>query len=150
LFNRRKVESEYRNLYREIGLGTTIWSPLASGVLTGKYNHGLDAEGRLNLPGYEWLKSQFEGEAGQAKLAKTRQLSDLAKELGLPLHHLAIAWCLKNPNVSTVILGASNLSQLQDNLHAPGVAGKLDDDAMQAIEDIVDNQPEQPINWSQA
>ena len=147
LFNRVKVEDEYRTLYTDIGLGTTIWSPLASGILTGKYNQDLAADGRLNLPGYEWLKAQFESEQGQVKLAKTRQLADLADDLGVPLHHLAIAWCLKNPNVSTVILGASKLAQLEDNLEALKVVPQLDTDAMSKIEAVVGNSPEDPRDW---
>ena len=147
LFNRHKVEREYRNLYSEIGLGTTIWSPLASGVLTGKYNDTLAADGRLNLPGYEWLRAQFETEEGQLKLKKTRQLGNLAADLGFPLHHLAIAWCLKNPNVSTVILGASKLAQLEDNLAALNVGEQLDDDTLTAIEKILDNKPPEPVRW---
>lgn len=147
LFNRKKVEDEFRNLYGEIGLGTTIWSPLASGILTGKYNDDLGVDGRLNLPGYEWLKAQFESEQGQIKLAQTRELSALADKLGTPLHHLAIAWCLKNPNVSTVILGASKLAQLEDNLKALDVLAQLDDEVMAAIETIVNNKPAEPRDW---
>ena len=149
LFTRDKVEDEFRNLYKDIGLGTTVWSPLASGVLTGKYNDGLSADGRLNLPGYEWLKAQFESEAGQIKLAKTKQLSALAETLGVPLHHLALAWCLKNPNVSTVILGASRLTQLEDNLQALNVVGQLDDNVTTAIEEILQNKPAEPFMWDE-
>jgi voltage-dependent potassium channel beta subunit len=147
LFNRKKVEEEFSNLYGEIGLGTTIWSPLASGILTGKYNDGLGVDGRLNLAGYEWLKAQFESEQGQIKLAQTRELSALADKLEIPLHHLAIAWCLKNPNVSTVILGASKLTQLQDNLKALDVLEQMDNEVMQAIEAIVNNKPAVPRDW---
>lgn len=149
LFNRARVEGEYRQLYSEFGLGTTIWSPLASGILTGKYNDDLGVEGRLNLPGYEWLKAQFESEQGQVKLAQARQLKVLADELGTPLHLLSIAWCLKNPNVSTVILGASKLEQLEDNLNALAVIERLDEDAINAIEDIVNNKPDSPSDWTQ-
>ncbi|MBT8113937.1 MAG: aldo/keto reductase, partial [Arenicella sp.] len=149
LFNRARVEGEYRQLYSEIGLGTTIWSPLASGILTGKYNDDLGVEGRLNLPGYEWLKAQFESEQGQVKLAQARQLKVLADELSMPLHLLSIAWCLKNPNVSTVILGASKLEQLEDNLNALAVIERLDEDAINAIEDIVNNKPDSPSDWTQ-
>lgn len=149
LFNRDKVEDEYRALYDEIGLGTTIWSPLASGVLTGKYNRGLQAEGRLNLPGYEWLKKLYQSRSGQEKLAKVQELTALAGELDLPLHHLALAWCLKNPNVSTVLLGASRLEQLQDNLQALDALKLLDDDAINAIEVIVGNKPAEPRRWTE-
>ncbi|MGD9211807.1 MAG: aldo/keto reductase, partial [Desulfobacteraceae bacterium] len=118
LFARDRVEHEYLALYTEVGMGITVWSPLASGVLTGKYNNCLDAAGRLNLPGYKNLKTSYESEEGREKLEKVLQLTTLAKELEVPLHHLALAWCLKNPNVSTVILGASKLTQLIDNIGA--------------------------------
>ncbi|NND81564.1 MAG: aldo/keto reductase [Gammaproteobacteria bacterium] len=147
VFNRERVEAEYRDLYADIGLGTTIWSPLASGVLTGKYNEGLGSEGRLNLPGYEWLKSHYEGDEGQVRLDQTRQLTELAAELGMPLNHLALAWCLKNPHVSTVILGASKTAQLEDNLKALDVVDRLDENAMNAIEDVLQNKPAGPRDW---
>lgn len=147
LFERERVEGEYRRLYSQIGLGTTVFSPLASGVLTGKYNDSLENEGRLNLPGYEWLKEIYESETGRQRLEKTRQLTTLAGELGAPVHHLALAWCLKNPNVSSVILGASRLEQLQDNLKALDVVDRLDDEVMARIEAIVDNRPPAPVDW---
>jgi voltage-dependent potassium channel beta subunit len=147
LFERERVEGDFRRLYSQIGLGTTVFSPLASGVLTGKYNDGLENEGRLNLPGYEWLKEIYESETGRQRLEKTRQLTTLAGELGAPVHHLALAWCLKNPNVSSVILGASRLEQLQDNLKALDVVDRLDDEVMARIEAIVDNRPPAPVDW---
>ncbi|MHA7878745.1 MAG: potassium channel beta subunit family protein [Saccharospirillum sp.] len=141
LFTRDKVEGEYRPLYDTYGLGTTIWSPLASGLLTGKYLDGIPDDSRLNLPGYEWLRDNLLGDQGQANLDKVRQLHPLAEELGISLTHLSLAWCLKNPNVSTVILGASRLSQLEDNLGALDALPKLDDDAMAQIDAIMGNKP---------
>jgi voltage-dependent potassium channel beta subunit len=142
LFNRTKVEGEFLPLYDLIGLGTTIWSPLASGVLTGKYNDGIPEDSRMNLPGYEWLKRSWTSEKGQAKLEQVRQLASLAEDVGMPLHHLALLWCLRNPHVSTVILGASRLSQLEDNLAALDSKARLTDDVHERIEEIMDNKPE--------
>ena len=143
MFRRENVEKEYLPIY-ELGLGTTIWSPLASGFLTGKYNDGIPADSRVNLPGYEWLKRSLESEAGKAKIEKVKQLAVLAKEIGLPVHHLALLWCNANPNVSTVILGASKKSQLEDNLKALDHKAKLTPDVMERIEEILDNKPEAP------
>ncbi|MDB5527080.1 MAG: aldo/keto reductase [Devosia sp.] len=146
LFVREKVEADYLPLY-EMGLGTTIWSPLASGVLTGKYNDGIPEDSRMNLPGYEWLKKEWESDAGKAKLEKVKALAKLAKDVGLPIHHLALLWCLKNPHVSTVILGASKKSQLEDNLDALKSKDKLTPDVIAAIEAIVDNKPAAPQRY---
>jgi voltage-dependent potassium channel beta subunit len=147
LFRREKVESEFLPLYNLFGLGTTIWSPLASGILTGKYNDGIPADSRMNLPGYEWLKARLDSDKGRAELAKVKQLADLSKEIGIPIHYLALLWCLKNPNVSTVILGASKLSQLKDNLEALKHKDKLTPDVMAKIEAIVANKPEGPRSY---
>lgn len=144
LFKRERVEGEFRRLYAEIGLGTTIFSPLAGGVLTGKYNDSLENAGRLNLPGYEWLKAVYESDEGRQRLEKARKLAVLAGEMGTTMHHLALAWCLKNPHVSTVILGASKLAQLEDNLKALNVVPQLNDPVMAAIEAIVQNRPPVP------
>ncbi|WP_127559068.1 potassium channel beta subunit family protein [Saccharospirillum alexandrii] len=141
MFNRDKVEGEYRPIYEQYGLGTTIWSPLASGILTGKYLDGIPDDSRMNLPGYEWLKDNLLSDEGKARLEKVRQLKPIADELGLSLTHLSLAWCLKNPNVSTVILGASRLSQLEDNLKAMDVTDKLDDAVMERIDAVLDNKP---------
>ncbi|TVQ96253.1 MAG: aldo/keto reductase, partial [Spirochaetaceae bacterium] len=110
---RDRFESEYARLYSEIGLGTTIWSPLASGLLTGKYNNGIPKDSRLNLPGYEWLRDKLLGEHSERNLAIVKKLGEVADGLGTSLAKLAIAWCLKNPNVSTVITGASRVSQVE-------------------------------------
>ncbi len=144
LFERQKVEAEYLPIYETYGLGTTIWSPLASGILTGKYNDGVPNDARVNLPGYEWLKEQFESAEGRARLEKVRPLADLAREAGLPLHHMALLWCLRSPHVSTVILGASRLSQLEDNLSALASRATMTDDLAGRIEEIMQNKPEGP------
>ena len=143
LFERQKVEADYLPLY-EIGLGTTIWSPLASGLLTGKYAAGVQQDSRAALPGYEWLRDEITSEAGRAKIAKAQALGKLADQAGLSLTHMALAWCLKNPHVSTVILGASRLSQLQDNLMALEALPKLTPDLLEAIEGAVQTRPAAP------
>lgn len=143
LFERYKVESDYLPLY-EIGLGTTIWSPLASGLLTGKYSGGITQDSRAALPGYEWLRDEIASPEGRVKVEKAVALGKLADAAGMSLTHMALAWCLKNPNVSTVILGASRLSQLHDNLAALEAVSKLTPDLMQAIEDVVQNRPAAP------
>jgi len=142
MFHRRTVEVEYARLYEAIGLGTTIWSPLASGILTGKYNNGIPADSRMNLEGYEWLRRMLESEEGQKRLQTTRELTAVADDLGVSMAQLAIAWCVKNPNVSTVITGASRASQVQENMKAMDVAAQLDADVMAKIESILDNKPE--------
>ena len=133
-FEREKVEGDFLPLYDLVGLGTTIWSPLASGVITGKYNKEIPEDSRLNLPGYEWLKKEWQTPAGQAKLLKVEKLAALAQSTGIPIHHMALLWCLSNQNVSTVILGASKLSQLQDNLAAIKNRAKLAVDLKAEIE----------------
>lgn len=141
LLHRDKVEAEFTPLYENFGLGTTIWSPLASGMLTGKYNDGIPDDSRLALPGYEWLRDLWVSEDGQQKLEKVRQLTALAKDIGISVTHLSLAWCLKNPNVSTVILGASRLVQLKDNLKSLDAIEKLTPKVMKSIETIVANKP---------
>jgi voltage-dependent potassium channel beta subunit len=121
LFHRSNVEKELAPLCRDYGLGTTIWSPLASGLLTGKYHQGIPPDSRLNVPGVAWLKERFT----QQKLAIVPKLAVIAQELGTTLPRLGIAWCLKNENVSTVILGASKVGQLEENLGALDVVEKL-------------------------
>ena len=147
LFERQKVEGDYLPLYPLIGLGTTIWSPLASGILTGKYAKGIPNGSRLDLPGYEWLKEIWQSEEGRRKLEIVEKLGALAAEIGLPLHHLALLWCLANPNVSTVILGASRLSQLEDNLSALDGRDKLPPDVMERIDAIRGNKPAAPARY---
>src|SRR6478609_8177452 len=115
LFETKKVEKEYARLYEDIGLGLTTWSPLASGLLSGKYVDGIPEGSRASLPGYEWLKGLLTDEK---KNGQVRELAELAGRLGVTTSQLAIAWCAKNPHVSTVILGASNVEQVHENLGA--------------------------------
>ncbi len=141
LFERQKVEADYAPLYDTYGLGTTIWSPLASGILTGKYNTAIPNDSRINLPGYEWLRDMLMSDQGQSKLVKTRALAALADTAGLSLAHMCLLWCLANPRVSTVILGASRASQLTDNLSALEHKAKLTPEVITAIEEIMANKP---------
>ena len=143
MFHRYRVEVEYGRLYETIGLGSTIWSPLASGILTGKYNGGIPDDSRPNLPGYEWLRRMFESDALQQRLDTVRELTKLAEGLGTTMARLAIAWCLKNPNVSTVITGASRPEQVVDNMRALEVADQLSDSEMKKIESLLDNKPKE-------
>ncbi len=136
LLHRERVEKEYADLYGAFGMGTTIWSPLASGLLTGKYNDGIPDESRLAQPGYEWLRSAVLEEGGD-RLAKVRKLAPIAADLGVTQTQLAVAWCLLNPHVSTVMLGASRLEQLEHNLRALDVVAKLDDAVIKRIEAAV-------------
>jgi voltage-dependent potassium channel beta subunit len=134
LLERRKVEREYARLYDDIGLGLTTWSPLASGLLTGKYLDGVPEGSRADLPGYEWLRSTLTSGRHDDTL---RRLADIAEGLDASLAQLAIAWCAANPRVSTVITGASRVEQVQENLRALDVLDRLDDDTMAAIADVV-------------
>lgn len=142
MFNREKVEKEYAHLYSEIGLGTTVFSPLASGLLTGKYNQGLPSGTRATLEGYEWLKKRFVDQEAQERIAKVQLMVPIADELNCSLAQLALAWCLKNPNVSTVITGASKVEQVQDNMQAIEVAERLDNTLLERIDQILGNKPE--------
>ena len=141
LFERDKVEREFRRLYETFGLGTTIWSPLASGVLTGKYAKGVPAGSRMSLPDYAWLKERLESAEGRARVAKARALEPIAKDLGATLAQLSIAWCLANPHVSSVILGATKPAQLTENLAALEVLPKLGPEVLARVEAIVANKP---------
>ena len=147
LFERHKVEADYAPVYDSFGLGTTIWSPLASGVLTGKYNDGVPADSRMNLPGYEWLRDEWARPEGVAKLAKVRALAGLAKKVGMPIHHLALLWCLANPRVSTVILGASKVAQLTDNLGALQSKAMMTPEVLAEIEVIMANKPAAALRY---
>jgi aryl-alcohol dehydrogenase-like predicted oxidoreductase len=126
LLHRERVEREFAPLYESIGLGTTTWSPLASGLLTGKYVDGIPAGSRLATPGYEWLQKKVQGEEGAATLARVQRFTALANELGVEPAPLAIAWCLANPRVSSVILGATKPEQLAQNLRALDVLPMID------------------------
>lgn len=141
LFERNKIENEYLMVYKTVGLGTTIWSPLASGLLSGKYNKGIPADSRLAIPGFEWLRDRLMQEQAIAKAAK---ISELAAELSVTPSQLSIAWCIKNPNVTTAILGATKKEQLVENLAALTVVEKLTPAVMQQIEAIVQTKPVLP------
>jgi voltage-dependent potassium channel beta subunit len=140
LFNREKVEKEFINIYKHIGLGTTIWSPLASGLLTGKYNNGVPPDSRLGLEGFEWLKDKT---LAQEKIAKVKKLEKVATQLNTSLATLAIAWCIHNPNVTTAILGATKEAQLTENLKAVDVYPFLTLDIMEEIDQIMGTAPVQ-------
>ena len=137
LFHRARVEKEFASLYRSPGLGTTIWSPLASGLLTGKYSKGVPKGTRLDVKGMEWLREEIMKKPGvEKRMAAVPKLAAIAKDLGTTLPCLGIAWCLKNPNVSSVILGASRVEQLTENLGALDVSVKLTPQVMKEIDAI--------------
>jgi len=144
MFHRERVEVEYQRLYTEIGLGTTIWSPLASGLLTGKYNDGIPEDSRATLEGYEWLRKRFTDKEAQEQIQKVIKLSKVANELSCTTAQLALAWCLLNPHVSSVITGASRSSQVEENMKALGIVDQLTADVVKTIEGILDNKPESP------
>jgi voltage-dependent potassium channel beta subunit len=141
LFERDKLENEFLHLFNNHGLGTTIWSPLASGILSGKYTNSGVEDTRLGMKGLEWLKDRT---LAADRMEKATALQQLANDLGVSLAKLSIAWCLKNPNVSTVILGASKVPQLQENLQVLDVLPILTPEVMGQIEDIVQTKPVLP------
>jgi voltage-dependent potassium channel beta subunit len=134
ILERRRVEQEYARLYEDIGLGLTIWSPLASGILTGKYIDGIPEGSRATLPGYEWLAKLLTAERPNAR---AKQVVAIADELDVSPSQLALAWCVKNPNVSTVITGASSVEQVQENFGALDVLPLLTDEVMDRIKAAV-------------
>lgn len=142
MFERYRFEIEYGRLYTTVGLGTTTWSPLSSGLLTGKYNNGIPEGSRASLKDYYWLRELFNSDIGKQRIKKIKELTLIANKLGVPMATLAIAWCLKNPNVSTVILGSSKVSQLEENLKAVEVTDQLTDEITEGIEEILDNKSE--------
>ncbi len=139
MLHRDRVEKEYQPLYHEIGLGTSVWSPLASGLLSGKYNAGIPTGSRATLEGYEWLRNQV---INPQNIAKVKKIGPIAKDLGCTMAQLALAWCLKNPNVSTVITGASRPAQVNENMKAIEVTPKLDSEVMERIEGALENKPQ--------
>ncbi|KAF9182007.1 hypothetical protein BGZ51_005011 [Haplosporangium sp. Z 767] len=144
MFHRERVEKEYLPLYKTYGMGATVWSPLASGLLTGKYNTGVPLDSRLAIaddPVMRRLRNSLESEDGQDKIAKVIKLQELARQLGCTAAQLALAWCLKNSNLSSVITGASRPSQIEENVKSLQVVPLLKEDVMQAIEDVLLNQP---------
>ena len=140
LFNRTRMEKEYLQIFRNIGLGTTIWSPLASGLLTGKYNKGISADSRLGLQGFEWLKDRH---LVQDKLDRVAKLGKVAADLNTSLAILAVAWCIRNPNVTTAILGATREEQLIENLKALDIYPVMTLDVMEEIDAIMGTAPQQ-------
>jgi voltage-dependent potassium channel beta subunit len=134
LFHRERVEREYASLYRDLGIGLTTWSPLASGLLSGKYNDGIPPGSRATIKGYEWLAESI---IDPVRISQVRSLAPLAADLGCTLAQLALAWCLKNPHVTSVITGASRPSQVVENMGALTVVPKLEADMMTRIEGIV-------------
>ena len=144
MFCRERVEREYASLYDDVGLGTTIWSPLASGLLTGKYNDGIPDDSRLATEGYEWLQDQV---LVEEYLETVAELSDLADDLGCTTAQLALAWCLLNEDVSTVITGASKPEQVKENMQALDVVDRMDSGVETRIESILDNAPDAPSNY---
>ena len=138
LFARERVEREYKRLFEDLGIGATTWSPLASGLLTGKYLRGIPKGSRAALEGYEWLRDSMTDDDAKTRI---RRLKKVADDLGCSLAQLAIAWCARNPNVSTVILGASRIEQLRENLGALDVLPKLDDKVLIRIDEAMDYEP---------
>jgi len=141
LFHREKMESEFLKIFRDIGMGSTIWSPLASGLLTGKYNNGIPEGSRMSIPGFDWLKEKV---IVEEKIEKVKKLKPVADKLGSNLASLSIAWCIKNPDTTTAILGATNKEQLKQNLEALKLLPLLSEDILNEIEDIVQTKPKQP------
>lgn len=139
MLHRDRVEKEYLPLYREIGLGTTIWSPLSSGLLSGKYNDGIPPGSRATLKGYEWLREYI---ITPQNLEKVKKLQPIAAQLNCTLAQLALAWCLKSPYVSTVITGASQPEQVVENMKALEVTPKLTSDVMGKVEAVLGNKPQ--------
>ncbi len=137
MFVRERVEKEYLPLYRDLGYGITNFSPLASGMLTGKYNEGIPEGSRATLEGYEWIRRGITPE----RIATVRRLQGVAADLGCSLAQLGLAWCLKNPHVSSVITGASRPEQVRENMKALDVVPKLTPDVLQRIDDILGNNP---------
>ena len=143
LFERYKVEKDFSRIYETVGLGTTIWSPLASGVLTGKYNDGIPKGSRLALNEMSWLKDRW---ITDDKIKRVKKLGEVAKKMGVPLATLSIAWCIKNPHVTTAILGATKKQQLTDNLKALDVMNQLTPEIMEKIDKIMGTKPHEEIS----
>lgn len=141
LLQRNKMENEFLQIFKTVGLGTTIWSPLASGLLTGKYNNGIPEGTRLSLSGFEWLKDKTFTEE---RLNRVRDLQKIANKLNVSMANLSIAWCIKNPNVTTAIIGATNKNQLNENLKSLEVLPLLTDDVMNEIDDVMQTKPKLP------
>ena len=141
MFHRQKMENDFLQIFRTVGLGTTIWSPLASGLLTGKYNNGIPADSRMAIPGFDWLKDKT---LTEEKINKVRKLKTVADKLETTMAVLALAWCIKNEHVTTAILGATKKEQLTENLKAIAIYPKLSMEIMQEIETIIQTKPVLP------
>ncbi len=150
MFVRDRVEKEYAALYDEIGLGTTIWSPLASGILTGKYNDGIPEGSRMSLENYQWLLPQLQSDEGRRKIEVVKALAPVAADLGCTMPQLALAWCLTNDDVSTVITGASRPEQVTENMKSLTIAEQLTPDVLETIEGILGNRPTAEQDWRQS
>lgn len=142
LFERYKMEVDYYTIFKNVGMGTTIWSPLASGLLSGKYNNGIPADSRLALEGFEWLKDRT---LSEQRIQSVGELAKFAQEMGTSVATLAIAWCIANKNVSTAILGATKESQLTENLKALDLMPKMTEEVMQKIDNIIGTKPVMPL-----
>lgn len=147
MFHRDRLEREYHQIFNDLGMGTTIWSPLASGLLTGKYAQGIPKNARANIENLKWFKTLIESEEGKIKIAKVEKLRELAESVDTSVACLALAWCLTNKNVSTVILGASKKEQLEENLKALDVVPKFTRELITDIEGILNNRPEAQPNF---
>lgn len=147
MFHRDRVEREYARLYSEFGMGTTIWSPLASGILTGKYSQGIPEDSRMALKDYQWLRTKIESDEGRDNIRKADELAKFARELDMSLPNMALAWCLTNPDVSTVITGASKVSQVTENMKAIDIVDRLTPEILEQIEVILDNRPTEEHDW---
>jgi len=141
LLERNKMENEFLMIFKTVGMGTTIWSPLASGLLSGKYNNGIPDGSRFGLQGFDWLKERW---MQDNFLNKVKAVNNVAQQLGISMPQLSIAWCIKNPNVTTAILGATSKQQLLENLGSQEAAEKLTAEVMQQIDDIVQTRPVLP------
>ena len=135
------MEHDYLKVFKDIGLGTTIWSPLASGLLTGKYNEGVPGDSRIAIPGFDWLKERI---MVTEKIDKVKKLQPVADKLGTNLATLAIAWCIRNPNVTTAILGATKKEQLEQNLKALELYPNFDNEVLKEIDEIMGTKPVLP------
>lgn len=149
-FHRERFEVEFKPLFEQFGYGTTIWSPLASGLLTGKYNDGIPEDSRFatNPAFFEGTVKSLQTEEGKAKIEKVKKLTKIAEKLGGTTTHLALAWAAKNPNVSTVILGATKVDQIHDNVKALALLDKLTPEIMEEIEGVLDNKPKPPNTFN--
>ncbi|MEW5900076.1 MAG: aldo/keto reductase, partial [Acidobacteriota bacterium] len=137
----------YAPLYRDFGLGTTTWSPLAGGLLTGKYNEGMPAGSRPTMLGYDWLQERFEGPEAEMRIKKIRRLKPVADSLGMSLAQFSLAWCLRNPRVSSVITGASRPEQVAENMKAVELADRLTPEIMDRVDTILENKPASEPNF---